>query len=933
MTHTLRQPFRYLLVCGLLLCTSLAQAQVPVTSDNDPRSYRFLALDNGLRVLLINDPTSDKSAASLNVNVGSAQDPATHAGLAHFLEHMLFLGTEKYPQADEYQAFISEHGGSHNAFTAQDKTNYFFDIDPRYLEPALDRFSQFFIAPLFTAKYVDRERHAVHSEYQSKFKEDGRRGYSVLKQVMAPNHPLAGFSVGSLDTLQDLPGKPLRQALLDFYQRYYSSHRMTAALIGPQPLDELEGLARNAFATINRRAAPLVQANQPLFSPGTLPQTLKIATIKDQKNLSLSFPIPAQQQLYRSKPAHYVTAILGDEGEGSLLSLLKQQGLATGLSAGVGFGDDYQQLLEVSIDLTEAGYSRYPAIIDDFFQTVRLIRQHGVQERLFREQQLIADMKFRFREPAKATYYAMRMAGNLDKYPVEDLIRGDYLLFDFNPAQIKAVLNQLQPENMLITLSAPDIAGNHRDPWFDTPYSLTPVAQHQLARWRQGPVNAALRLPPPNPYLASDFSLRGGAASPAPSHIALMPGLRLWHQQDREFATPKADFFFNVRSPVANDSVKHHLLTRLYITLVNESLNPQTYPAHVAGLDSSLYPHRRGFSARISGFSGKQSVLLRNIVQGLRGFAPTPEGFAIERRKLKQELENSLKDKPYHQTLEQVYQQVLIGQWSIQAQLASLDSLTFTDLQAFWPQLYQQGEIEALAHGNLNKDDAIALADELRPLLENTQVVTVPHRGINLLPNTPAEIALDVDHNDTAVTLYYQAQQAGNAIRANYGLLNQILSAAFYNQLRTEQQLGYIVFSSAMPIMEHPGLIFVVQSPNTPATELVAAIEQFIGESHARLAAITEQGLAQHKQSLLIKLLKKDQKLNERSQRYWREIDNGHTEFNSREQLADAIRNVTLTDLKTTLRQLNTKKLTVLAPGHSQPDQAPIQEARLKPAA
>ncbi len=933
MTHSLRQPFRYLLVCGLLLCTSLVQAQVPITSDNDPRGYRFLALDNGLRVLLINDPTSDKSAASMNVKVGSAQDPSTHAGLAHFLEHMLFLGTEKYPQADEYQAFISEHGGSHNAFTAQDKTNYFFDIDPRYLEAALDRFSQFFIAPLFTAKYVDRERHAVHSEYQSKFKEDGRRGYSVLKQVMAPNHPLAGFSVGSLETLQDRPGKPLRQALIDFYQRYYSSHRMTAALIGPQPLDELERLARNAFTAIDRRAAPLAQAKLPLFADGTLPQTLKIATIKDQKNLSLSFPIPAQQHLYRSKPAHYVTAILGDEGEGSLLSLLKQQGLATGLSAGVGFGDEYQQLLDVSIDLTEAGYTRYPEIIDHFFQTVRLIRQQGVQERLFREQQQIADMRFRFREPSKATYYAMRLAGNLDEYPVEDLIRGDYLLFDFEPAQITTVINQLRPENMLITLSAPDITGNQRDPWFDTDYSLTPVAEHQLAQWRQGPVNSALRLPPPNPYLASDFSLRTGASSAVPSSISVMPGLRLWHQRDSEFSTPKADFFFNFRSPLANDSVRHHLLTRLYIALVNESLNRETYPAHVAGLDSRLYPHMRGFSARVSGFSGKQGVLLRNLVQGLRDFAPAPEGFAIEMRKLKQELENSLKDKPYHQTLEQVYQQVLVGQWSTQEQLAELETLTVNDLLAFWPQLYKNGEIEALAHGNLNNEDAIRLAEELRPLLNNTRVVAVPHRGIKLLASAAAEIALDVDHNDTAVTLYYQAQQAGNTMRANYGLLNQILSASFYNQLRTEQQLGYIVFSSAMPIMEHPGLIFVVQSPSTPAAKLVAAIEEFIGESHARIAAITEQELAQHKQSLLIKLLKKDQKLNERSQRYWKEIDNGHTEFNSREQLAEAIRNVTLKDLQDTIRTLNSKKLTVLAPGHSQPDQAPILEARLKPAA
>jgi secreted Zn-dependent insulinase-like peptidase len=62
---------------------------------------------------------------------------------------MLFLGTEKYPDADEYQTFIAQHGGSRNAFTAKEHTNYFFDIENASLEPALDRFSQFFTAPLY----------------------------------------------------------------------------------------------------------------------------------------------------------------------------------------------------------------------------------------------------------------------------------------------------------------------------------------------------------------------------------------------------------------------------------------------------------------------------------------------------------------------------------------------------------------------------------------------------------------------------------------------------------------------------------------------------------------------------------------------------------------------------------------------------------------
>ena len=103
-----------------------------VKSPNDQRDYRHIKLKNQLDVLLISDPEAETSAASLDVYIGSYQNPADREGLVHFLEHMLFLGTKDYPVPGEYQTFISEHGGSHNAGTGLENTNYFFDINADY---------------------------------------------------------------------------------------------------------------------------------------------------------------------------------------------------------------------------------------------------------------------------------------------------------------------------------------------------------------------------------------------------------------------------------------------------------------------------------------------------------------------------------------------------------------------------------------------------------------------------------------------------------------------------------------------------------------------------------------------------------------------------------------------------------------------------------
>ena len=86
-----------------------------VVSEEDARQYRGLVLENGLKVLLVSDPTTDKSAAALDVHIGHLSDPPDLQGLAHFCEHMLFLGSEQFPEEQEYRKYLSQHGGGSNA--------------------------------------------------------------------------------------------------------------------------------------------------------------------------------------------------------------------------------------------------------------------------------------------------------------------------------------------------------------------------------------------------------------------------------------------------------------------------------------------------------------------------------------------------------------------------------------------------------------------------------------------------------------------------------------------------------------------------------------------------------------------------------------------------------------------------------------------------
>lgn len=285
----------------------------------DQSEVRHFVMDNGLKVLLVSDPRFNKSATAVYVGVGTLSNPKQRMGLAHFLEHMLFMGTGKYPGVDEYLQYINENGGSRNAYTTEDHTAYYFEINHQAFEGALDRLSQFFIDPLFSAEYTERELQAVHSEHQKNLENDSRRRWQVQRTFYREDHPAHTFGTGSLETLQDTR----REELLDFYRDQYSADRMTLALLGKTSLDSLEQWARHYFGPVVDRGLPAVTFDPVYLPEKTTFRLISLEPIKELRSLELEFPLPVSLRAhYRSKPATLLGSLIGHEGKGSLLALL-----------------------------------------------------------------------------------------------------------------------------------------------------------------------------------------------------------------------------------------------------------------------------------------------------------------------------------------------------------------------------------------------------------------------------------------------------------------------------------------------------------------------------------------------------------------------------------------------------------------------------------
>ncbi|XP_046548482.1 insulin-degrading enzyme-like [Haliotis rubra] len=299
-------------------------------SAQDKRLYRGLELTNGMKLLLISDTDTDKSAASMNVNIGHMSDPTDLPGLAHFCEHMLFLGTEKYPDENEYSKFLSEHGGSSNAYTSTENTNYFFDITPGNLAGALDRFAQFFLCPLFTSSATDREVNAVNSENDKNLQSDQWRLMQLEKSLADPSHDFSKFGSGNKQTLDTLPrerGQNTRDELLKFHSKYYSANVMGLCVLGKESLDQLSEMVVPLFAGVENKSVSVPEWNIHPFGPDQLQRNVCVVPVKDLRQMNVSWSLPDLHPYYTSKPEHYLGHLIGHEGPGSLLSELKARAL------------------------------------------------------------------------------------------------------------------------------------------------------------------------------------------------------------------------------------------------------------------------------------------------------------------------------------------------------------------------------------------------------------------------------------------------------------------------------------------------------------------------------------------------------------------------------------------------------------------------------
>jgi len=888
--------------------------------DSHRREYAFVQLDNGLRAIVGSDPGCDKAGASLCVNVGMCHERKDLPGLAHFLEHMLFTGTKKFPTEGGYHEFIEQNGGHSNAYTLCYFTNYMFEISPEKFNEALDRFSRFFYEPLLTQDCTDREINAVDSEFQGGMTNPWWRYIGIMNQSANPDHPFH-VACGNNKVLKDEPkerGIDLYEEMVKLYESCYSANGMTLVIIGRESVAELTDLVKTMFGPIVNKGVQMPigdghGAGKPPFLPADWNVLLLQNPVQDVKEVMFSWVLPYQGELWRSKPAQYARHLLGHEGAGSLTSVLKKQGLISANMTGDGaWLEGSFSLLQVTLDLTEKGLDHLEEIGRYVFAYISMLQKTPPQQWIFEEMRKLAEIKFKFGEDKHPFELCQDMSISLQKYPAEEVLSAKSQMYEYDPAGIAEVLSALTLDGVRVWHQAKVLAPRcvEKDTSYGSPMARLPLEQSWRETWAaaacagDGSADAAtaycaslgMHLPKPNPFIPEDLSLRPLPTDP-PQLPQLVAGLAppiggIFHRQDDLLKQPKAFANFLVYTPFLCKDVESYVKTELFCRCIEESLTEYAYDAEMAGVSYSCSVGSACVTLRISGFNDKLGVLLDAVTEKITSMREVPQGiYDIVADAYGDEVSNAAFHSPPYAQCSMRFTELSSkgGVFPSYKRHAAFKSMSREHLNGVVDDIFHSSGcfIEGLVLGNMAPEEAKALSERLaRGLGVSKALDALPERAEASLPEGATVWKLDgTDEEDPNHAVVMRVQLPLTVeVDMLARLLSKVLSAKFFDVLRTQQQLGYIVQSVARCTMKFAYLLSVVQT-EFPPDYVRGRIEAFFAE-HFKLVEETlgDEEFESCRAGLLAELQTKHKTLKEEAGHYLGSIVDRTYDFGRRER-------------------------------------------------
>ena len=872
----------------------------------DKLEYGFKVLSNGLKVLLIYDPDTNTSSAAMGVNIGSLAEQKDEEGLAHFCEHLILMASKKYPKENGYDEFLSKNGGDSNASTTDDRTIYYFTVDNEKLEEALDMFAQIFIEPLFNEGSIEREIQAVDNEFTGALNNDMKRFIQLKCSETKKDSVFNKFDAGNKTTLS-LPD--IRERLLKFYKKYYTSEIMSLCVYSNKKLDELLPFVENLFQLvpkIDNFKMPRYDEVKP-YDETNLRYLYKIVPVKDVNQIYFEWYFPYCDDNYVN-PLRYLSSSIGHEGSNTLTSSLNKDNLCSYLLAGFDDSSKTYSTFYISIVLTKKGLENYKEVILRTLKFIKIMQSKPINERYYNEVKITSKLAFDYRQKISPEDATEAYVSNLMDYPPEEVLVGGRLFREFNESIIKKYLDMLTLDNLNIYFSSKifEKECNLTEKYYGTKYckEKLKIDEKEIDSYK---CEHIFDYPPENDFIPKKFDLL-----PPPEKIGKYPekikdnkNMEIWYLQDVIFNIPRTYLIVQFLTPdgICDFSeVKTRVVAILLNKIINVELGEFLYTAKSASVNVIFSFGINKSSIIFVGFSDSLKIGMKNIIEHVKNLNLNTdrckETLEIEQKELIRKYKNIFLSQNYKVNIENMnnlMKEPYQNPEDIYNFFKEGKKINIEDIILYKNTILKNSKSKWLIQGNSTKEEILEIAEETYKILE----IDINKEIIGKFPvNRPVVLKKNYNYvfrkkcsnpeekNSSLISLYQTSLLSVKEIQY-LKILGAFLEQKFYDQIRTKETLGYIVSLFPSSVLEYYTIINIVQSNSKTPEFCAARIRNFYKESYEKVKNISDEEFKTHVNSFILKASQKDDTLMEVFTRNYKEIINDTYNFDRVEKIIE----------------------------------------------
>lgn len=830
-----------------------------------------IRLNNGLEALLISDPSLSSGGAALAVQAGSWDAPEGAAGLPHFIEHMLFLGSEGFPDEQEFSLFIDQHGGQKNAYTSDVFTSYFFTVDAPALHGALQRFGELFRAPLFNPDSLERERLAIDQEHAKNRGNDGRRALFVQKELSLQNHPHHIFSTGDKYTLANVTAQQLRE----WWQTHYSAKNMHLIVYAPDALDTLAESIADAFGKIPTRVLAQKPTLPSPFAAHLSKNIVYIEPVKPMMQLQIHWELPAALSGPSSGAAE-LAALLSTPEAGSLTDLLQIEGLASAVDSYSSELGLTEKSFSLEISLTNEGVRKINDVITRVFQALAFYKTESVPQETLDSLRRTALMQLRY--AGAGSDLSEELSDLAHDLPFEAMEHFPALArqpYHAQASDIKKLARAMTLGRSHFLLLAPTsltgVASTNTEQWLGAHYAVLPLSRQLQNIADTLAPHPDMKLPQPNPYLPTDEDLRlrfSRDSSPAGEFLADDESMKIFWQGDGKLQRPYEVWQFEIHSSILEKSdVRTSVLADLYTDAVHQALYTSSTLAQTAGNSRTFKRCGTSFCLRVSGYSTVAQTLLTELVDALTHSAPTLEEFQQMQRNLLTRYSFATQSSSLTHTLYTFSLLTHKTMATLEDKKKAVMAVSYNEFLAFEKRLFIHRYIRGSIYGNASRDEADSFLQKFPELLPGRAYRSSNSKreeaSEQLAPFSLSRAEAESGQSD-ALYLWSRQNSVGNALllliqepeelsdattNVQLEFAMQAIQSPYFNALRTKQQTAYLVDSTTMEAGADAVVgAFMIQSNSYEPQELLkrteAFLDDFVGKIEGGTAFTKEEFLS-----------------------------------------------------------------------------------------